>query len=197
MVKIGEMRLLHPNNLTLVATEKNTSNFVTGLIFLLAGLVTMLFYQPSDNQLLFYGGSAIFAIFGLWVVLSQKNIHLTLEKDSNRATLAVSSVLASRKYTYTFSQISKVQLATDLRKSSNGGGTSETYRLFLLLNDGTTVQLADRQRQFSLGTIFSQLPNFKEGQAIASFVGIPFEQTGPPDFKQTIETIVEAAQKTA
>ena len=100
------MRLLHPNNLTLVATEKNTSNFVTGLIFLLVGLAAMLFYQPSDNQLLFYGGSAIFAIFGLWVVLSQKNIHLTLEKDSNRATLAVSSILGSRKYTYTFSQIS-------------------------------------------------------------------------------------------
>jgi hypothetical protein len=180
----------------LVATDKATSGLIIGFILVLLGIgIAVAFFAGKSLGGLI--GLALIA-FGVLAIVSHKARTLTIDKGAGSMTLNVKSIFGSKDYPYATADALKIQLVQSVSQEYVGGGgpgmagreqTEEKTQLLLVLKNGTTIDLADAQRNMSSFGIFGKVPNQGVGQQIATFLGVPFETAGPPTLGQVVQGV--------
>ena len=180
------MKIIESTPTRLVAQEPNSMLLYAVIIFGIAGIFVLF------KSVIF--GAVLLAIGALIYVLKQV-LTLSLDKVTGKATLNTQSIVKNKITETEIEQIASVRLFTQNRQERStddqGNTTVSNERetsLLLLLKNGQTVDLSDTYQStrplFFAGNSGVQ-PNQTIGLAIATFLGVPFENAVPGQFSQS------------
>ena len=190
------MKIIESSSMRFVAQEPNIGNVYIAGAFGFAGILILF------KSFLF--GLLCIAI-GALVYVFRKVLTLRLDKETGKASLITQSIIKNSASETEISQIVSVRLFTQSRleqsRDDQGNLTTQNERetsLLLLLKNEQTVDLSDTyqtNRPLLFAGSATTQPNQSIGQAIATFLGVPFENAVPGQFAQSFAPQATSSQE--
>jgi len=188
------MKIVSEDAGELVASDRDVKGLIFGVVFVLIGVGII----AGVHQLVGVLIGAALALAGAAAVLFRKVRTLSVNKGTGQVTFTMKSLIKHATKTFAVADIAKVQFteqySTSFNTAGQGGGssTSQLTKVLLVAKNGEEIDLADGQRSMQSFGIFGKAPNQATGQKVADFLGVPFEQIGPPSIGQVTNSIVGA-----
>lgn len=208
------MRITAESATQMTATDKQTSQLIMAPVVGLIGVVLAIVGFTGHVIVAGIIG-LVFILIGVAMLLTRKQRTIMIDKSAGTLIVDVKSITKKSHLDYKLADVAKVQLLTQYRTSrvndpnntTTGAGlsfgtgnttqfgntqTTQTTQLIVLLHDGTSIDIADGSRSMSTMSIVSKVPNQETGQRLATFMGVQFEEVGPPTLGQGISAITHA-----
>ncbi len=211
------MKIVEDSPNRLVLKEGDLGPIAFAIITLLVGIVVLVlgltYHAKLHNSYLFDAIGIVVVGLGVFLLASAKSDTVTADKTSQLLTVIFKSLKNKQgaNQSYSFADIQSVQLTQHYQQVmeapnninngpgiSFGGGfgvgnintqTMLDQNLAILLKNGTTITIAneDKQTGFSLGISANSLVT--KGQKLAAVIGVPFNQQGPSSPGQLFQGI--------
>ncbi len=189
--------------------DSDYKGLVIGIIFIVVPilLIPLIFSSQSANVLIFALVLFVFLVTGIFSVINSYFSTITLDKSINKLSFVRKGVLGKRNNDYSLSNISSIQLRQEYasRSTSSVGFSTKLgtmsrrldFQLFFIFKSGEEIPLDHLQQPGGLS--ISGLPLLggsgyerELGQKLATFLNVPFNDSGLPSMGQTISDLVGA-----
>lgn len=179
---------------TLLQVEnKQLLSLILSPILILAGAAGSYYlYTTPTNTIPWWVGLCVTA-FGLLVLLFNRSLTLTIDKAANKIVLTSKTLFGQTTTTHEISEVEKIQLISQYQQTQvqSGQGTQSQTNLqtslFLVLHSGQrTLLFNGTAPNIGNGTVGMSLttPGQAVGQKMATFLAVPFEETGGNSLQQ-------------
>ena len=122
----------------MVLKDNNITGFIAGLVFLAIGVAIAVFLY--SESLIAAGVGVLFALAGLYIVLTTRIVTAVLDKAAGKASFSFQGVLKREKREVELRRMKEVVLSKTARSSSKGGTTYE-YIITFALDGGEEIPL--------------------------------------------------------
>jgi len=182
----------------LEAVNKQTASLVLSPILIIGGIVVSVYLKSTPmNSVPWWVGLIISAV-GIVILLFYRSLTIQIDKQGGKITIASKGLFKGSVATHEVTDVEKIILFSQYEQnrvqSDNGMQQSEPSlqtSLFLVLRNGQRILMANgTATSVGNGIIGATLntPGQAEGQKIADFLSVPFENSGTP----TLQTAVSA-----
>ena len=186
----------------MVLKDYNITHFVGGVIVIILGIFVALYM--GESELLIMGVGGLFALVGLYVILTTKIINITLDK-TGPCRFSMKKLIGGEATECNVSDIKELKLEKTFTKS--GGKSKKTYHQYsieFILKDGRGLRFDFGKVSAGITDVLRSPDTQKKAEAkqIADFLGVPLTEIGPPSaaetlgmMKSTIEEQMEKARR--
>jgi len=208
------MKIVSSDANRLEAVDKAYAQLLSGVVIAVIGLGMAGFGVVGRQNVVALVGLAVLVV-GVLTLIFRKERTLIIDKGTSQLTFKLKSLVKKGNYDYAVSDVVKVEFTSSYQTTStannstqgrsgigfgaNGVGmgdsstqTTQHTQLHLVLKNGETIDIADGQRSMSSINVFGSVPNLAVGQQIATFIGVPFEQSGVASLGQAVSAVREA-----
>lgn len=178
----------------MVLKDYNISQFIGGFVFAAIGIGLILFFgSPTKIETYLFG--AIFALTGIYMVLTTKIINISLEKIG-KCRFSIWKLIGGESTECSANEIKELRLEKMYNISSHGKVTY-VYTLNFVLENG-------RELRFEFGTVSPSImdvlnsPHAKiraEAKQIADFLGASFTEVSQPSAAGITQEIIHEQMK--
>jgi len=189
-----------------VAVEKSYTNLLLGPLFIILAVLIFIFNKQINQPTLVYVVGGVFVVVGIVTILFRKVVTLAMDKASKTVNITMKRLIGGSNKSVPFSDVNRVEVVTAIVRNmtndnnsglsfgnTNSSGVKQVAHLIMYFNDGTTIDLSDKQKSLINSFSFSnKIPNTDLGQRIAAFIGVPFAQEGQATGQQMIGGVIDA-----
>ncbi len=194
------MKITQESPSRMVLKDNNITGFIGGLVFMAVGIgLSLLSYSES---LIAAGVGVIFALAGLYIVLSTRIVTAVLDKGTGKGTFSFWGVVKRESRDIELARMKELVLAKNARSSSKGGTTYE-YIITFALTSGEEIPLELGSVGAGIADVVMSPDEKKKAEAnlIAGFLGVPMRFVGAPSVMEALsaikEGIAEGMERTA
>jgi hypothetical protein len=171
--------------------DNNFTGFMMGAVFFLAG-VGVAVLMSSEIFLIAFG--ALFAIVGLYLILTTKIVNVVLDKGSGKFSYSLSGIAGGGKRELELKRITGLTLQkTTTTSHSSKGGSSTHYNYFLNFmtdaNEEMSVELGSVQAGITDVLVSPDERMRKEAKRVADFIGVQLKEAWPPSMGEMMGMI--------
>jgi hypothetical protein len=177
------MKIVSQDSNRLVTSDKSISTPIVS--FIVSIVVLAVAYQGlvSHQATLVIGGIAIFLVIVFFGIIGKKTRTLVIDKQAGQVSLSSSSIVKHSQVSYPIASIQRVHQIDKYQSQTTG----QTISLSLIMSDGTSVIVASANQGLSSG---ARKTARVVGQAISTFLSIPFDQGSSFLGKEVASTVV-------
>jgi hypothetical protein len=159
--------------------DYNISHFLGGVLFFVVGFFIAFFFD-ADGNLVVPAIGVIFALVGIWLLVSTKLVSISLDKAMNKAKFSLRSILKNESKEITLQQIKSLILEKEIRRSSKGKSRRQ-FSLRFVLDSGEEMPFEFGSVAGTMDVLTSPEEKIrKQAQQVAEFLGVNLKEIGPP-----------------
>jgi hypothetical protein len=182
------MKLNQESSSLLTLKDYNISQFVFGILFVIIGIAIAVFLANGEYLMAIAFG-VVFALSGLWMLISTKLVSISLDKGLGRAKFSLRSILKNKSRELSIQQIKSLTLMKEIDNSSKGNMRRQ-FTLRFVLDNGEEIPFEFGSLTGGMDVLTSPEANIrKQAQQVAEFLGVPLKRVGPPSTSEVLSTI--------
>jgi len=137
----------------------------------------------------------IFALLGIYMIVTNKMVTIILDKATNKGTIALRAIVGGGTRELELNRVKKLILRKHVSTSRSSKSSSTSYKFIIAF-----VMDSGEELPFELATISAGItdvltsPDEKQMNAakqIATFLEVPFEFVGPPPIGDVLKAMKE------
>ncbi len=184
------MKITQESTSRMVLKDNNISVFIAGLAFFAIGVaISVLLYSES---LIAAGVGVIFALAGLYIVLTTRVVTAVLDKAAGKGTFSFQGIARRESREMELSKMKELVLTKTVRTSSKGG-TSYEYIITFSFTGGEEIPLELGSTGGGITDVVMSPDERKQKDAklIADFLGVPMRFVAPPSVMEALNAMKE------
>lgn len=187
------MKIVKEDQELMIIKDRNNIAIITGIIFALFGLLTLL--NPNfftNNPPAWSGYTGI--VIGVFLILATKSISITIDKTVGKVIFKQKGISRENFKEYKISSIKQLELRQIYTSSKNSKG-GYSHKLVFILDTGEEIPL--NPYGAPIIRIMGKQINAEKGigTKISNFLNISFQEKRPPTASETLSVFKSVLQK--
>jgi len=184
------MKITQESTSRMTLKDWNLTQIIFSPLIILLGAYLALYYKPGEIMYTLFGG--IFALVGLWALLTVQIISVVLDKGTGRCTFSTKAIFGGSHDECSIADVKWLRLDKKVKTHRSSKGRTHVdydYQLVFILTAGKEQRFEFGRVPVHYGEDLKSLYERKRKEAlpVADFLGIPLTGVGSGPAEKEIQ----------